>query len=257
MAKVWIFLGVVFALAALAWMAFLPAIAEHELRAYTGFDVRIKVLAVNPLTGHAVVRGFVVHNPEGYPLPDFIELQGLDAEIETFSIVFGDRLVIDSLDLDAAKLAVVRRHDGMTNFGAFIAAYKRRSPEAGPGSAPPPETPARRYLIKRLHLRLGQLVIADYTGNKSDVRTYSFNIDHTYSNVSDPRQLLVPDVVHTLYSFGLHHDAAQLLPGDFGRTLADGVDAVAQVSSKAKDAAKRTGVYFKGLLDKLEQSAKP
>jgi len=257
MAKAWLFFGILFALVALAWMAFLPAIVEHELQAYTGFDVRIQVLAVNPLTGHAVVRGLIVHNPEGYPIPDFIELRGLEAEIETFSVVFGDRLVIDSLDLDAAKLAVIRRHDGRTNFGDFISSYRRRSPGADPGAKPPPETPARRYLIKKLRLRLGQLVIADYTGNKADVRTYSFNIDHSYSNVSDPRQLLVPDVIHTLYSFGLHHDAAQLLPGDFGRALADGVDTVAQVGAKAKDAAKRTGDYVKGLLDKLEQSAKP
>ena len=89
------------------------------------------------------------------------------------------------------------------------------------------------------------------------MKTYNLNIDHTFSNMTDPKQLLVPEVVRSLYSFGLRRDTEQLLPGDFGRALADAVGAAAHVGAKLKDATQKTGEYFKGLLDKLEQSAKP
>ena len=100
-------------------------------------------------------------------------------------------------------------------------------------------------------------MIEDDTGSKPDKKTYNLNLDHSYTNVSDARQLLVPDVVHTLYSFGLHHDTAKLLPGDFGVALATAVDGVTLVGARVKDATQKTGEYLKGLFDKLEQSPKP
>ena len=130
---------------------------------------------------------------------------------------------------------------------------------AGPGSGPAPAGTGKtfQYLVKALHVRLDRLVIADYSGSRPEVKTYDLAIDHRFTNVSDPRQLLVPEVVRSLYSFGLRRDTEQLLPGGFGRALADAVGAAAHVGTKLKDATQKTGEYFKGLLDKLEQSAKP
>jgi len=253
-AKLCLFFGGIVALAALAWMAFLPAIVEHELRAATGFDVRVAVLAANPFTGRVVARGLIARNPPRYPAPDFIELREFRADMDVFSWVFTDRIVINELDLDAAKIELIRQHDGKTNAGDFMAAFSRGAPAAS--GSPAPSKPAR-CLVKRLHIRLDRLVVADYSGSKPDERAYDLNIDHTYSNVSDPRQLLVPEVVRTLHSFGLHHDVSQLLPGDFGRALADAVGGAAHAGAKLKDAEKRAGEYLKGVLDKLEQSAKP
>ena len=88
-------------------------------------------------------------------------------------------------------------------------------------------------------------------------KDYDLHIDHTFSNVSSPRQLLVPDVVRSLYPFGAHRDVARFLPGEFGTALGDAVGGAAQAGAKLKDAGKKAGDYLKGLLDKLEQSAKP
>ncbi len=256
-AKACLLLGGLFALAALAWMAFLPAIVEGELRAATGFDFRITVLAANPFTGRVVVRGLAARNPPAYLSPDFVVLRELRADVDVFSWVFTDRIVLDELDVDAARIELVRKRDGKSNAGEFVAAFSRSgatSPE-GPGAVS--QRRHTKYLIKRLRIRLDQLVIADYSGPKPDETTYSLNIDHTYSNVSQAKQLLVPEVVRSLYSFGLHHDAAQLLPGEFGRALADAVGSAAHVGAKLKGAGQKAQEYLKGLLDKLEQSGKP
>ena len=242
-----------FALAALAWMAFLPTLVERELRSITGFEFRIEVLAANPFTGHIAVRGISARNPAGYPTPEFADVRELRADISEFTLLFGDRLVIDDLYLDAEGVHIVRQKSGRSNAGDFAAAFSR----GASGSAP--ASPAKRflYLVRRLHIRLDRLVIADYSGSNPEVKTYNLNIDHTFSNVTDPKQLLVPDVVRSLYSFGLRRDTEQLLPGEFGRALADAVGAAAHVGVKLKDATQKTGEYFKGLLDKLEQTAKP
>jgi len=256
-AKACLLLGGLFALGALAWMAFLPALVEGELRSVTGFDVRVAVLAANPFTGRVLARGLAAKNPPGYPTPDFVTLRELKADVNVFSWIFTDRIVINELDVDAEKVVIVRQRGGKSNAGDFAAAFSRGggAPSGGPAAAAP-RGPAR-YLIRKLHIRLGQLVIADYSGPRPDGSSYDLNIDHTYVNVSSARQLLVPEVVRSLTSFGLHHDAAQLLPGDFGRALADAVGGAADVGAKLKDAGQKAGKYLKGLFDKLEQSGKP
>ena len=61
--------------------------------------------------------------------------------------------------------------------------------------------------MKRLRIRLDELVVADKnTGQRLDEKRYDLHIDHSYTNVTNASQLLVPDVARTLYAFGLHHD---------------------------------------------------
>ena len=250
-AKAGVALCVAFALAALTWMAFLPMIAERELRAATGFDVRVEVLAVNPFSGHVEVRGLVAKNPPDYPSLDFVNLRELRADIDELSWLFGDRLVITDLYVDADSVQIVRRRDGTSNAGEFAAAFSSKGPSASAPGKP------GRFLVKTLRIKLDRLVIADYASPTPEVKTYNLAIDHTFANVSNPVQLLVPEVVRSLYSFGLRRDTEQLLPGGFGKALADAVGAAAHVGDKLKDAGQKTGQFLKGLLDKLEQTSKP
>ncbi len=255
--KACLFAGGVFALVALAWMAFLPAVVEHELRSVTGFDFRVAVLSANPFTGRVVVRGLAAINPPAYPTPDFVQLRELRADVEVFSWIYSGRIVVDDLDLEILKIALVKLHDGTTNAGAFMAAFTRRGPAPPVAAAGPPAPSKRtRYLVKKLHLRIDQLVVADYSGAKLDEKTYSLNIDQTYIDVTGPRQLLVPGFVTSLHAFGLRHDVARLLPGDFGSALAAAAGTAADLGAGVKAAGKKTGEYLKGLLDKLEQSPK-
>lgn len=255
-AKFCIFFGGIFALAALVWMVFLPAVVGRELSSITGFDIRVAVLTADPFTGRVLVRGLAANNPQGFPMPDFVQLRELRSRVEVFPSIFSDRIVVDDLDIDVGKIVLMRRKDGKTNAGEFMAAFARRG--SGPsqaGGAPAPAKPVR-YLVKNLRLRIDRLVIADYSGAKPDERTFDLKIDQSYSDVTDTRQLLVPGVVRTLQSFGLHHDVARLLPGDFGAALAAAVGGVAQVGEGVKDTVKKAGQDLKGLFEKLEQSPK-
>jgi hypothetical protein len=255
-AKACLFFGGVLALVALSWMLFLPAVVERELSSVTGFDFRVAVLTANPFTGRVVVRGLAVNNPPGCPTRDFVQLRELRASVEVFSLIWSDQIVVDDIDLDIGKISLVRLHDGTTNAGAFMAAFRRRG--AAPAAQAAPSSPRKptRYLVRKLHLRIDQLIVADYSGSKLDEKAYGLNIDQTYIDVTGPGQLLVPGVLTSLHAFGLRHDVARLLPGDFGNALAAAVGGASQVGTEVKDAAKKTGEMLKGMLDKLEQTPK-
>jgi uncharacterized protein involved in outer membrane biogenesis len=242
MAKICLILAGLFALVALAWMAFLPLIVEHELAEASGFQVHVAVLAANPFTGRVAVRGLLVKNPPAYPYPDFVDLRSMDAEVEVFSSLFSGQLVLDSLYLDITKLEIVRQRGGKSNVGEV--------------SGPPSATPSKpiKYLVKDLHIKLARLVIADASASNPYEKTYNLNLDQHFKDVSDPKQLLIPQVVRSLVSFGIRRDTAQILPGDFGKALGNAVGGAADA---LRDGAAKTGQFFKGLIDKLEQSAKP
>jgi hypothetical protein len=253
-AKACIVLGGLLALLALAWMVFLPAMVQHELRAVTGFNVHVSVLTANPFTGRVVARGFTATNPSTYPKPGFIEVREIRADMGLFSLAFSDRIRIEDLDVDISSIEIVRRHDGRSNAGDFMAAFTGPPQPVAPA---PPIGKRTHYFVKTLHVRLDRLVVADFTGSKSYEKAYDLHIDKTYTNVIDSRQLLSPDIVKKLHSFGLHHDVSELLPGDFGRALAEAVGGAAHVESKLQEAVRKTGDAVKGMLDKLDQSPKP
>ncbi len=256
--KICLAVGVAFAAVSLAWMIFLPRVVEHELRTVTGFDIRLKVLKADPFTGRVVVEGLSAKNPPSYPTDEFVELRELRADVNLFSCLFTDRAVINELDVNIEKIALIRQHDGKSNAGAFMAAF-HHSPQAGGAAQAPPPAPGKpmEYLVKKLHIRLEELEVADYTGMAADKKAYKLNIDQTYNDVTNPRQLLVPSVVNSLYTFGFHHDIAKLLPGDFGQALADTLGGVQHMGSSLKSTFQKAGDSLKGALDKLEQSPKP
>jgi hypothetical protein len=253
-ARILLFVATLAAVVALVWMAFLPAIVEHELRVLTGFEFRVEVLSANPVSGRVVVRGMKALNPAGYPSPDFVELRQLSGDVGVFSWLFRGKIVVDDLDLEVAKIVLIREHDGRTNAGDFMAAFRGRPPG---GLAPLPVVRPRSFLIHKLHLRLDRLEVQDYSGSKLDSRGYDLGIDQTFIDVTSTGQLLVPSVVNRLHDFGLHHDIARLLPGEFGQALAGAVGLGASMGSRLKDLSLKTGDALKGALDKLEQKPKP
>lgn len=252
---------------ALGWMMFLPAIVTTQIRARTGFDVKVASLACNAFTGRLTVRGLVLSNPGSFPMGDFVELREFALEADVGSLV-SERLVLDELRLDVRKVTLVRRADGRSNaevfqqnlFGASQATPAATGePTAG---APPrpvaPAGPERKFLIRRLTLRFEQLVLADHSEAKPAVQEYKLGLDQRYENVTDTRQLLVPEVLRRLAAENLGPALSRLVPGDFGRALGDKArDAGARGSEILKDAGAQASELLKGLREKLEESRKP
>ena len=110
-----VFAGAAFAL---AWMLFLPLVLTHQLRRRTGFDAEVTSLAVNPLSGRIVVRGLVLTNPPTFPVKDCLQLRAFEADADLWSC-FGDKLIIDELNVDVRQLTLVKRSDGHTNLDIF------------------------------------------------------------------------------------------------------------------------------------------
>lgn len=253
-----VLLVVVVAAGALAWMLFLPAVVTAQIRQRTGFDATVTGLSCNAFTGRLAVRGLVMSNPASFPVRDFVELREFSMEAEVWSWM-SDRPVIDALTADVRKVTLVRRPDGKSNAEILQRAlWGEARPATGEPAAGPVATPPRSWLIRRLALRFDRLVIADYSGVKPVVQEHVLGLDQRYENVTEAKQLLVPDVLRGLAAVDLGPTLGRLVPGELGRALGDKVRAGAAQGAEAfKEAGLQAADLLKGLREKLEESRKP
>ena len=269
-------LAAVFALAALAWMLLLPIWVTSQIQARTGFDANVASLSCNPFTGRLTIRGLVLTNPPGFSTDDFVQLREFRAEGDLLSL-FSERITLDELVLDVRRLALVRRADGLSNAELFeqnLGLIAREAPSVRaaqakaaatpsapvPGASPMPKTAAlaRKFLIRRFALRFDQLLVADDSAVKPEAREYRLAVDQHYENVTDTKQLLVPDVLKRVSAENLGPVLGRLVPGDFGRALGDTARQAA-MSGEAllKDAGTQATDLLRGLRERLDQTKKP
>ena len=256
---VWVVLG---AAAALAWMLFLPVGVAEQIRARTGFAASVASLSCNVFTGKLAVRGLVLNNPASFPVNNFVELREFSGEADVWSL-FSERPVLDDLAVDVRRVTLVRRADGRSNAEVFqenlFGLTGATSPARGVAqTSVAPSPPARKFLIRRLALRFDQLVVADHSGKTPVVEEFNLGLDQHYENVTDAKQLLVPEVLRRLAAANLAPALGGLVSGDFGRALGVAVQgATARGTEMLKDAGQTATELFKGLRERLEESRKP
>lgn len=253
---------VLMATVALAWMAFLPLFFAVEVKARTGFDVRVATLSCNAFTGKLAVRGLVLANPPSFPVGDFMELREFVAEGDLMSLWSG-RVELDAFTLDVRRLTLVRRPDGRSNAEVFQQKLLGIQPgdtgaESRSMSATPPAPTPRKFLLRRLVLRFDQLAVIDHSGVTPVTQEYALGLDQRYENVTDTKQLLVPEVLRRLAAANLDPTVGRLVPGDLGQALGNAArGAAARGEELLKDAGQRANDTFRGLREKLEETRKP
>lgn len=246
--KLLVFVAGVAAVAALAWMLFLPLIFTGWLRRHTGFEATVQSLMVNPFTGQIRIKNLEITNPPTFAHKDFLDLASLEVDTSLLSLL-SDHPVVDRIELELRSVALVRRADGKTN------AEVMRHYLAGPSEGRPvlaKEGEGKEFLIKYLHIIIGRLVTVDERGALPYVRELPLKLDQTFHNVSDSRELRLPTSLDQLFDLGAA--VSDLLPGDVDdaveRTLKTGSNAVRQAGEKSRELWNRA-------VDTLEESKKP
>ena len=248
------------AIIVIAWVFFLPSIVTGVLHRRTGYDVALKGLSLNPFTARVSIDSFVINNPKpDYAAPEFVDLPAFKIDAALFSLL-GHRPVLEDGDLNLSYVALVQPagKNGVSNAQLFLDRLtgasappakdgKPAEPKPKPGKTGPAE-----FLIKRLHVRIGKVIMIDEAKNTR--KELDINFEHTYENVTDVKQFITADLARSL--LGLGSQLSDLIPGEAGKTL-DGVfKKGVDFLTPAEDGAGVGGKVIKGLLDKLDSKKK-
>ncbi|HWL15376.1 MAG TPA: hypothetical protein VNR00_07210 [Opitutus sp.] len=246
--KLVVLMVVLFAALALAWMLFLPVVFTSRLEERTGFPATVGMLVADPFRGVVEVRDFVLRNPDSFSTREFLRLR--EFRVETgFGALFSAQPTLDSLVIDMERVTLVQGDAG-SNFQRFEKAAQR-----GPASLRAnavTAAPAGRVGVRRLRVKLGELVAIDESGRGARRETTTIGLDASYTDVSDLAALLATPELRPLQpalaAMGV------LLPGELGSSLSETAAAGAEM---LKNAGRRTGEAVKGFFETLEESKKP
>jgi hypothetical protein len=244
-----LFLAILFAVVALAWMILLPPALTRFVQGRTGFAMEIQSLYVNPFTGRLALRGLALKNPPTFPNPAFAEVREVRVDWQISSL-FSQRLVIDDAVIDVAAITVVRDPHGAINAWQFqerLAGTSAARPQTASTAGTPAEAKSRQqeFLIKCLQLRCDRLVIADYSRGQPAVRDLALNFNHTYENVTSAKQLAAP--------LG---DLLAPVAGAISGLAPEAGAALRAAGDRFKESGRKAGEAVKGFFESLEKSLK-
>jgi hypothetical protein len=247
LAKLLVLLTILFCFAALLWMLFLPRLVALRLTQQSNFNVGIDALVANPFTGQVDIRGLTIENPAVFASREFVQLRRFRADAQVFTAL-RQRLVLDEVTIELPLIAIVTNTDGTTNLDLFRDRL-RGEPAAAPRGGP---AETREFLIKRLHVKIGEVRFINHASRQPRMRSMPLDFEYTFQNVSDWKQLLVPELLRRTALAGGAFEG--LVPEDLGRTLGGWARSGGGVF---REPSRRATETMKSLFQKLEDSAKP
>ena len=266
--KLLIFLVIFGAVITACWIFFLPMILTSTLSKRTGFEVTVEKLTLNPFIAEVNVEGLVVANPHTFSRPDYLRVQHFQARAP-FKTLFSDRPEFDYVLVDISRICFVRNTDGTLNANLFYdrlfppdrspeqvdengKKIKKPSPTPTPVVKPLPAPVARStpFLIRRLELKVSQIIWDDQSGKVPVGKSFNVAIDQVFQDVTDTKQFFTPAVMRTIAPAATA--IGGLIPGELGQVFG-----AAAGTPATRDAAGKTGDNLKTMVDTLEESKKP
>ncbi|HTQ30947.1 MAG TPA: hypothetical protein VMI53_07035 [Opitutaceae bacterium] len=262
-------LGFVLALAAtftLLWILLLPSLVTGMIKKRTGFDATVSSLFANPFTASINIRQLEIDNPDTFPRKDFVVVNQFRTAVQPSSL-FSDRVVVKDAVFDVALVAVVKNAQGQTNVKAFETGVlgpkppepeKKTDEEQAPEEKKPPEQkkPPKQFLIQHLVVKLDKIIVADYSGSTPRVQEIPVNINRTFTDVTDLKQISVP-LVADLSVAGVGDLAGDVLGLVIPAPILESLGVVTKGTGGLLQATgKKTTNFIKGLFDSLEEKQK-
>ncbi len=258
--KLILFLVILTGVVVTAWIFVLPQLLTSTLKKRTGFNVKVTSLQLNLFSGLLDMQGLVINNPDTFARPEFLDVRTVRVTADARSL-FSDQPVINDAEIDVSTIALVRNSDGTLNASLFQErlfpsdepVVDPKDPKAKPAEKKKtPKAKPQEFLIKRLSLKLGKIVISDHSARNVKSKEYDVAFSHVYENVTDPKQIAQPLIQKSFASVGAAIDG--LVPGGIGSILGtatkSGTDFFKEIGKNPVDA-------LKSLSDTLEEKQKP
>ncbi|MFP4472596.1 MAG: hypothetical protein ACLFPX_01825 [Candidatus Omnitrophota bacterium] len=162
--------------------------ANIALDRMAGMSLTADKFKVGLFHSRADIEGLKVYNPEGFQDRVFIDLPKLYVDYDLFPLLAG-KFHAGDIQIHLKEVLLAKNAEGESNIDGFkkmAAGKKEEKPEKKPPAEE--EKPTDLY-IASLQLKIGRLVLKDYSDNadKPTVDMYNINAQETFKDVKDPQ----------------------------------------------------------------------
>jgi len=162
--------------------------AQVAVSSMTDLTLRIDKLNIGLFSTKLDIQGLKIYNPKGYQDPLMLDLPRFYVDYNLMDIL-GGKLHLKDVKFHLNEFMLVKQKDGTSNIDslkALAAKKEEAAPEKAPEQKTPPEKKQLPIQIDSLALKIGQVVIKDYSkGGQPEVNTYQVNIDQTFKDITD------------------------------------------------------------------------
>ncbi|HSV43486.1 MAG TPA: AsmA family protein, partial [Candidatus Bathyarchaeia archaeon] len=162
--------------------------AEIAVSSMTDLTLRIDKLNIGLFSTKLDIQGLKIYNPKGYQDPLMLNLPRFYVDYNLMEII-GGKLHLKEVKFHLNEFMLVKQKDGTSNIDSLKALASKKegaAPEKAPEQKTPPEKKQLPIQIDSLELKLGQVVMKDYSrGGQPEVNAYQVNIDQTFKDITD------------------------------------------------------------------------
>lgn len=176
-----------------------------RIKSETGIDVRVGRLSINLPNGILYLNDVAVKNPDGFLLENLAAVERVRIEVDLFSLLKQNPILVKSIEVENALLNVIRNKDGEINLNQLVPPSPspapvpeieqpapEREPEVARETIPAPERTEPKtlpeVLIEMLQCR-AKLRYVDFKLNELDI---ALDLSVIGSNLSTQRDPSVP-----------------------------------------------------------------
>ncbi len=216
----------------------LKAAIENGAKAVTGLPLSMDKFNLSILKTIIDIEGLVVSNPKGFEEKTMVSIPTIYLDYDLPSAFKGVQHV-ESIKIHLGQFIVVKNKDGEVNLDHLKALQQpagEKKEKPAPDKKEKGEMP--KIQIDEFELVVGEVIYKDYTkGDEPSVKKFNININETFTNVTDPNDLVKIIVVKALMGTTIGNLVGfdvSALTGELGDTLASGKEMAAKMAGDAK-----------------------
>jgi hypothetical protein len=201
----------------------------------TGFPLEVGSVNVGVFQSRVDARDIKLHNPDEFQDKLFVDMPQLSVDYQLPSMLSGVPHINEML-INIKQLVIVKNQKGESNAMKLKGVLSTGDSKA-------------KYRIGTLHLKVGTVIVKDYSKGVPIERTLPANINITYNNITEATPITRLALMTVMSQVRLPEIGVK--PED----LRKGLESVAGTAREVvKDATKSINTASKGLLDTIKQA---
>ncbi|MBN1794797.1 MAG: hypothetical protein JW844_07535 [Candidatus Omnitrophica bacterium] len=208
---------------------------EKGARIVTGLELTMKSFNMGILKTSVGIKELKLFNPLGFEDRVMLDMPEIYVDYD-LPALFAKKIHLREMRIDLKEFVIVKNKDGESNLDKLKAIQQPKEGEAkeekGKGAAP-------EMRIDNLHLKIGKVVMKDYSGKSPSVREIQINLDETFKNIDSPNELVSLIVFKALINTPFAA-LANVNMGALGDSVSGALSGAGEVAGAAVDTAGKT-----------------
>jgi hypothetical protein len=112
-----------------------------QLKEDTGIEAKVGRLSINVAAGKLFLDDIAILNPEGFLLENLASVERIEVEVDVKSLILQKPLIVKNVEVDNARINVIRNKDGEINFNKLQEGFPVPTPDPTDPQPAPAEEP--------------------------------------------------------------------------------------------------------------------